>query len=75
MVRAGTRVLFTFRVVSAGSVWSVRVAVRQWVRTAPTRRMMDLRLGKMPTTSVNRQISRLKRSLRLLDPDLSPHLS
>ncbi len=35
--------------------------------TAPTRRMMLVRSGKMPTTSVRRRISRLRRSLGLLD--------
>ena len=36
-------------------------------RTAPTRRMMLVRSGKMPTTSVRRRISGLRRSLGLLD--------
>ena len=36
-------------------------------RTAPTRRMTAWRLGKIPTESVRRRISRLRRSLGLLD--------
>ena len=36
-------------------------------RTAPTRRRTAGRLGKMPTTSVRRRISLLRRSCGLLD--------
>ena len=36
-------------------------------RTAPIRRVIASRLGKMPTTSVRRRISRLSRSFGLLD--------
>ena len=36
-------------------------------RTAPTRRMIALRLGNMPTESVRRRISRLRRSFGLFD--------
>ena len=36
-------------------------------RTAPTRRVMASRLGKIPTESVRRRISRLRRSLGLFD--------
>jgi len=36
--------------------------------------MVALRSGKIPTTSVRRRISRLRRSLGLLDPDLAPDL-
>ena len=37
-------------------------------RTAPTRRRTAGRLGEMPTTSVRRRISLLRRSCGLLDP-------
>jgi hypothetical protein len=47
-------------------------------RTAPTRRIIAGRLGKIPTTSVRRRISLFSRSWGLLDqivgPDLPPDL-
>ena len=42
--------------------------------TMPTSRMMAAQSGKMPTTSLRRRISRLRRSWGLLRPDLPPVL-